>query len=108
MEDNKKEMEDKEKDKKQMEDMLKNAGKDFSIFITGLSMQALISLGDLEHPVNKKKEKDLNQAKYMIDTLDMIKEKTKGNLESNEEKFLEDTLYNLRMKYLELVKMEEK
>ena len=88
-----------------IEEKLKDAGKDFSIFITGLSMQALISLGEIPNPLdNNKKDKNLNQAKYMIDTLDMIKEKTKGNLNQTEERLLDGVLYELRIKYLELIR----
>ena len=90
-----------EKDKK-VDEALKNAGGDFSIFITGLSMQALVLLGEIPNPADNKKERNLDQAKYMIDTLDMLKEKTKGNLSSDEDRLLDDTLYGLRMKYLEL------
>jgi len=94
-------------EEKKIDEALKDAGNDFSMFITGLSMQALISLGEIPHPVSNKKEPNLNQAKYMIDTLGMIKEKTKGNLKPDEEKVLEGMLYNLRMKYLESSKKKE-
>ena len=96
-----------EEKNKNMDEALKDAGKDFSIFITGLSMQTLISLGAMPNPATKKTDRNLNQAKFMIDTLDMIKEKTKGNLTQPEEKLLEDTLYQLRMKYLELSKEKQ-
>ncbi|MFH1868710.1 MAG: DUF1844 domain-containing protein [Candidatus Omnitrophota bacterium] len=91
-----------------MDDAYKDAGKDFSIFVTGLSMQTLVSMGEIPNPLNdNKKEKNLDQARYMIDTLDMIKEKTKGNLKPDEEKLLEGILYELRMKYLDLTRKEE-
>lgn len=89
-----------------IDEALKQAGGDFTVFITGLSMQALVSLGEIPNPLNNKKEKNLDHAKYMIDTLGMIKEKTKGNLTSDEEKILDNILYELRMKYLELTEKE--
>ncbi|NQT95082.1 MAG: DUF1844 domain-containing protein [Candidatus Omnitrophica bacterium] len=95
-----------ENQEKNIEEALKDAGKDFSVFITGLSMQALVSLGEVPNPVDNKKSKNLSHAKYMIDTLDMIKEKTKNNLTDPEQKLLDDVLYQLRMKYLELTKKE--
>lgn len=53
-----------------------------------------------------KDEKDFNMdlAKYSIDMLELLKEKTKGNLENQEERFLEETLHQLRMKYLEIAR----
>ena len=95
-----------ENNKKDIEEALKNAGGDFTFFITGLSMQALISLGEIPNPVDNKKEQNLDHARYAIDTLDMIKKKTKNNLSPEEGKVLDDILYSLRMKYLELSKKE--
>jgi hypothetical protein len=95
-----------EEKNKETNDIPKDLGRDFSVFVTGLGMQALISLGEMPNPVDNKKEKNLNQAKYMIDILDMIKEKTKGNLTNEEANLLDDMLYQLRMKYLELVSKE--
>lgn len=94
-------------DQKKIDEALKQAGGDFTVFITGLSIQALVSLGEIPNPLNNKKEQNLDHAKYMIDTLGMIKEKTKGNLTSDEEKILDNILYELRMKYLELTKKEK-
>ena len=72
----------------------------FVLFISSLGMQALMSLGELENPVTNKKEKDLPQAKYLIDTLDMIKDKTRNNLSNEEAQMLEDMVYELKTKYL--------
>ncbi len=77
----------------------------FSIFISSLSMQAMIALGSLENPVTKKTESNTAQARFLIDTLEIIKEKTKGNLVDDEEKLLEESLFNLRLMY---VKAKEK
>jgi len=87
---------------------LKNAGGDFTLFVTSLSMQTLISLGEVPNPANGKKEQNLDQAKYMVDTIGMIKEKTKGNLSKSEESIIENVLYQLRMKYLEMTKDQTK
>jgi hypothetical protein len=92
---------------KKIEEKLANAGGDFSLFITGLSMQALIALGEIPNPVDNKKEQNLDHSRYMIDTLDMIKKKTANNLTKEEANILEDILYSLRMKYLELSKKEK-
>ena len=73
----------------------------FTIFVSSLAMQAMIALGKLENPVTNKIEKSPEHARFMIDTLGIIKEKTKGNLSPEEDKLMEDALYNLRMVYLE-------
>ncbi len=73
---------------------------DFSFFVTTLSLQASIDLGEVPNPVTNKKEENLIQAKFLIDTLGMLKEKTKGNLTPEEDNFLENVLYELRMQYI--------
>lgn len=73
---------------------------DFNFFITTLALQASISLGIVPNPSTNKTEEDLSQAKFLIDTLGMLKEKTKGNLSTEESKFLENVLYELRTQYL--------
>jgi len=72
----------------------------FSLFVSGLAMQGLMHIGELENPITKKKEKDLNQAKYVIDTLTMLKEKTKNNLSKEENEMFDNLLYDLRMRYV--------
>lgn len=61
---------------------------------------AMMSLGKLENPVAGKTERNLEFAKLSIDTLDMIKEKTKGNLSEYEEKFLSETLKEIKLVYV--------
>jgi len=72
----------------------------FGLFITGLMMEAVIALGDLESPVTHKKEANLQHAKLLIDTLDMLKDKTRNNLSNDEESTMSSMLYDLRMRYL--------
>ena len=72
----------------------------FSSLILMLATGALQQLGVVENPITKKKEKDLSMAKLTIDSLSILKEKTRGNLEPEEEKLLDELLYDLRMKYL--------
>lgn len=80
---------------------------DFNFFVTTMGLQASIFLGVLENPVTKKKGEDLTQAKFIIDTLEMIKEKTSGNLTQEENNLLENVLYELRMQYVEKTKDKE-
>ena len=74
---------------------------DLATFLCGLASQILVGLGEVEHPISGKKEKNLNQAKYTIDLLRVLKEKTAGNLTEVEEKYLDGMLYYLRMRYVE-------
>lgn len=61
---------------------------------------AMMSLGKIENPIAGKTEKNLEFAKLSIDTLDMLKEKTKGNLSEYEEKFLDETLREIKLVYV--------
>ena len=81
---------------------------DFKFFISTLSLQASIFLGQLANPVTRKNEEDLPQAKFIIDTLGMLQEKTKGNLNEEEAALLENLLYELRTSYLTKSKGEAK
>lgn len=76
----------------------------FNLFISSLVTQILINLGEVENPFNKKKEQNLDQAKFIIDTLQIIRDKTRGNLSDDEEKYLDTMLYDLRMRYIEKAK----
>jgi hypothetical protein len=94
-----------DKDKEKVEENTaeqKDLPVDFGLFISSLSMQALVMLGEIPNPVTKEKAQDLFQAKYIIDTLDMLRQKTKGNLTKEEEEGLEEIIYHLRVKYVSL------
>lgn len=62
---------------------------------------AMMSMGKLRNPVSDKMEKNLDYAKIAIDTLDMLSEKTKGNLSEYEREFLESTIHELKISYVE-------
>jgi len=79
---------------------------DFKFFITTLTLQASIALGHMANPATGKTEQDPTQAKFLIDTLGMLQEKTKGNLTQEETELLENLLYELRVAYL--AKKEDK
>jgi len=74
---------------------------DFKMFLSGLAGQAVIHLGLAEDPSTGKRQKDLDKAKYTIDLLQVVKEKTQGNLDADEQKLLDGMLYDLRMRYVE-------
>lgn len=72
----------------------------FDLFLSGLAMETLIALGDAPHPQTRKAMPNLPQARYLIDLLGVLEEKTRGNLSVDEDRLLKDTLYQLRMRYL--------
>jgi len=76
----------------------------FSTFVLGLSTQALLHLGEIPNPMTRVLERDLGAAKHVIDILGVLREKTRGNLEPGEESLLDSVLYDLRMRYVELVR----
>jgi len=78
---------------------------DFSSVILPFYSQALLKLGLLGEPDKTGKEINLNLARRLIDILDLIKDRTKGNLKPDEERFLESCLQQLRMHYLEKAKI---
>ena len=73
---------------------------DFAAFLSTLSYQALMALGEMPNPVTQQPQEDLEQARYLIDVLGMLQLKTKGNLTAQEGSLLEGLLYELRMKYV--------
>lgn len=87
-----------------MGDWESEAVPDFQIFITSLGMQAMVFMGELSNPVTNETKVELPRAKYLIETIAMIKEKTKGNLTYEEQKSVDDMLYTLRLKYAEKAK----
>jgi len=62
---------------------------------------AMISLGKVKNPVSDTLDKNLEYAKLSIDTLDMLAQKTKGNLSEYEEKLLAETVNQLKIFYVE-------
>jgi hypothetical protein len=77
---------------------------DFSTFVLSLASSALCHLGQLPHPDTEKPEINLALAKQTIDILGMLQGKTRGNLTRDEEKLLDNLLYDLRLKYVEATK----
>jgi hypothetical protein len=72
----------------------------FSTFILSLSTSALVQLAELPDPSTNKKEMNLSLARQTISVIELLKEKTKGNLTGDEERLIETVLYDLRLKYV--------
>jgi hypothetical protein len=72
----------------------------FTALISEFALAASAHLGQLRTSETDNLAIDLGMARRMIDTIEMLKEKTQGNLSASEGDFLEGTLYNLRMIYV--------
>ncbi len=74
---------------------------DFYTFVLSLGSSAFMYLGDAPHPeTGQPVPANLDLAKQTIDLLDMLHEKTRGNLTPEEEKFMENLLTDLRLRYV--------
>jgi hypothetical protein len=94
--------------KEQTETTAKEQGEafqiDFSTFTLSLTSSAFIGLGDMPDPATGKKEVNLPAVQQTIDMLTMLRDKTKGNLTEEENKLLEQLIYELQVKYVSKVK----
>jgi Domain of unknown function (DUF1844) len=77
---------------------------DFGTFIQSLAHAALMHLGDAPHPDTNAVERNLPLAKQTIDLIGTLEEKTRKNLTGEEERLIEQVLFDLRMRYVELTK----
>jgi hypothetical protein len=76
---------------------------DFATFVLSLSTSALHHLGLVPDPeTNQPGPVNKVFARQTIDTLELLQEKTRGNLDAEEERLLEGLLYELRMRYVEV------
>jgi len=85
-----------------------HSAKDFEMtferFLASLYMTAMLQLG-LMREQGAQPRVDIIGARQTIDTLSLIAEKTKGNLTATEQNFLQNSLYELRMAYVEVTNM---
>jgi len=80
---------------------------DFAGLISMLATQVFFALGLIVTDQNKEAKPDLEMAKFNIDMLGLIEEKTKGNLSDDEEKLLTDTLQQIRMAFVQISQKAE-
>ena len=75
----------------------------FTSFVLSLASTAAIHFGDLPDPqTGKPAEPHLDGASQMIEILALLEEKTRGNLAAEERQVLEQVLYELRMRFVEV------
>ncbi len=77
---------------------------DFTTFVLSLGSSAMVHLGDAPDPETGEKHKSVPHARQLIDLIDMLREKTRGNLTAEEAKFLDGLLYDLRLRFVEASK----
>jgi len=70
--------------------------------------QTMISLGKQMNPLSQKYERDLPIAQYQIGILELLQEKTKGNLSKDEDEHLDGILHTVRIAYIDEANKEEK
>lgn len=72
-----------------------------STFLMSLSTQALMCLGEIPNPISGQPEPDLLAVRELIDIINMLQQKTSGNLDPAEARLFEKILYDLRMRFVE-------
>lgn len=77
---------------------------DFATFILSLFHSARVHLGDAPNPGDGSSGVHLPLARQTIDLISLLQEKTRGNLSGEEERLLEQALYDLRMRFVEVSK----
>ena len=77
---------------------------DFATFVLSLSHSVLVHLGDAPDPSGGAPRRDVAMAKQTIDLLAVLQEKTTGNLTGEEERLLDQVMYDLRMRYEEVLR----
>ena len=73
----------------------------FLEIVNMIAMQAAISVGGYQHPGGETVPPDLAMGKHLIDLLEVLSNKTKGNLTDEEDKALSGVLYEIRMRYVQ-------
>jgi hypothetical protein len=78
----------------------------FTQLVAVFHSSALVSMGKLKNPATDRIERNLEQAKNAIDTLEMLRSKTLGNLNDSEKRLLDHSLTELRLNYVDEMKKE--
>lgn len=97
-----------QRDKEKLDEELKKSSRretdlppvSFMLHCASLATQALIFLGVVKDPATDEVIQDLEQARFIVDTLAMLQEKTKGNLTAEEEESLKNLLGELKLEWV--------
>jgi hypothetical protein len=93
-----------EERRRTLADKAENPGTPFTNFIEPLIAQSYMFLGLLRNPYQPESKIDTNAARQMIEILTMLKGKTQGNLEPDEEDFLDTHLGELKLAFVQRTK----
>ena len=74
---------------------------EFKTLVGTLASNAVMSLGGMQHPETGQMMVDIEGAKLYIDLLDVLEEKTKGNLDDEEAQYLQQIAHELRTRFVE-------
>lgn len=74
----------------------------FSVLLMSIASSAVMAMGLAPDPQSGKVDKDKELARFNIDLLVVLKDKTKGNLSSDESQFLENLISDLQMKFVSM------
>jgi uncharacterized protein YeeX (DUF496 family) len=80
----------------------------FFYLVSTFELSALQQMGKLKDPRLGELERNLEQAQFTIDLLDMLKEKTKGNLNTEETRYVENVIAQLKLNYVDEVDKDKK
>ncbi|NOX24818.1 MAG: DUF1844 domain-containing protein [Deltaproteobacteria bacterium] len=72
----------------------------FTSFFMALNTSALYHLGEIADPATNVRHKDMMMAKHTIDTMSMLVDKTKNNLNAEESELAANSIYDLKMRYV--------
>ena len=73
----------------------------FVQLISSLHGAALMQMGKMKNPASDTLERNLEQAELTIEMLDMLKERTKGNLSNDEDKFVSSVISEVKLNYVD-------
>ncbi len=83
------------------QDLMGGLDASFSTLVLSIASSAAMALGLAQNPGSGQVEKDINLARFNIDLLRMLRDKTKGNLSADEQRFIESVVTDLQMKYVQ-------
>jgi hypothetical protein len=84
--------------------MAQDPNTSFASFVMSLAATAAVHLGDLGDPMTGQTHVDVPSAGHIIDLLSMLQQKTVNNLDAEEAELLEQVIYELRMRFVEVSK----
>jgi hypothetical protein len=79
----------------------------FQQLIFSLQIQGMIGLGKIVNPITQKVERNLVMVQSTIETLDALREKTRGNLTEEEQEFLDRMISDLKLNYVDEMKRDQ-